>query len=104
MGGLDEATRHLAEAHDGWEPRDTFEHAGADLSTAGIQVDLGQLDAAERSAASAVRTYGQSHRRGRTLARLPLVEPNKLTMPRSLPRNVSLSSVSSAVSRRGIRR
>lgn len=41
MGGTEEATRHLAEANDGWEPRDSFERANADLSTAAIQRDLG---------------------------------------------------------------
>ncbi|MGH3816620.1 MAG: helix-turn-helix domain-containing protein [Pseudonocardiaceae bacterium] len=74
MGGLDQATRCLAEAHEGWVPRDAFERAGADFVTAGIQLDLGRLDAAEQSAASALRSYGESHRRGRTLAELLLAE------------------------------
>lgn len=74
MGGLDEATRHLAKAHDGWEPRDAFERGGMARATAGIQLDLGRLDAAEQSATSAVRSYGEGHRRGRTLAQLLLAE------------------------------
>ncbi|MGH3771733.1 MAG: hypothetical protein ACRDRW_10105, partial [Pseudonocardiaceae bacterium] len=75
MSGTDEATRYLAEANDGWEPHDAFERAGADFVTAGIQRDLGRLDAAERFAASAVRVYGEGHyRRGRTVAELLLAE------------------------------
>jgi hypothetical protein len=74
MGGTDEATHYLAKVDDGWEPRDAFERAGADFVTAGIQVDLGRLDAAERFATSALRTYGDSHRRGRALAQLLLAE------------------------------
>jgi hypothetical protein len=45
-----------------------------DRATAGIQLDLGQLDTAEQSAASALRNYEESHRRGRTLAELLLAE------------------------------
>jgi transcriptional regulator with XRE-family HTH domain len=75
MDGRDEATRCLAEANDGWEPRDTFERAGADLGTAGIQRDLGQLDAAEHFAASTVHAYSEGpYRRGHTLAGLLLAE------------------------------
>jgi len=43
-----------------------------ELAIAGIQLDLGQLDTAEPFAASAVRTYGDDHRRGRTGAALTL--------------------------------
>ncbi|MGH8920772.1 MAG: helix-turn-helix domain-containing protein, partial [Actinomycetes bacterium] len=75
MGGVDEATRCLAEAGEGWEPRDAFERAGADFVTAGVHHDLGQLDAAEPFAASAVRAYGAGHyRRGHTVAELLLAE------------------------------
>jgi hypothetical protein len=74
MGGPDEATRCLAEAHDGWEPRDAFEHGESDLETAVIQLDLGRLDIAEQFAASAVRTYGEGHRVGHTMAELLLAE------------------------------
>ena len=74
MGGPDQATRYLAEAHDGWAPRNAFERGGMDRATAGIQLDLGQLDTAEQSAASALRNYEESHRRGRTLAELLLAE------------------------------
>jgi Helix-turn-helix domain len=96
MGGPDEATQCLAEAHDGWAPRDAFERAGADFVTAGIQLDLGQFDAAEQSAASAVRSYGENHRRGRTLAELLLAEvhmragePQGLTLARHAINEVS---------------
>jgi Magnesium chelatase, subunit ChlI len=64
-----------AEAREGWVPRDAFERAAMDRLTSGIQLDLGQLDAAEQFAASAVRTYGDTHlRRGRTRAELTLAE------------------------------
>lgn len=56
MGGPDEATRYLAEAHDRWEPRDAYERAGAACATAGIHLDLAQLEAAEPLATSALRT------------------------------------------------
>jgi tetratricopeptide (TPR) repeat protein len=74
MGDRDQATRCLAEAREGWEPRDTFERADADLGTAMIQRDLGQLEAAEQFATSAARTYSESHRRGRTMTELLLAE------------------------------
>ncbi|MGH3826356.1 MAG: helix-turn-helix domain-containing protein [Pseudonocardiaceae bacterium] len=75
MGGVDEAARCLAEAGEGWEPRDAFERAGADFMTAGVHRDLGQLDAAEPFAASAVRAYAEGHyRRGHTVAELLLAE------------------------------
>ncbi|MGH3828636.1 MAG: helix-turn-helix domain-containing protein, partial [Pseudonocardiaceae bacterium] len=74
MKGSDEATRLLAEAHDGWEPPDAFEHGEADLTTAYTQLNLGQLDTAEQLAASAIRTYGQGNRRDRTMAQLLLAE------------------------------
>ncbi|MBV8540297.1 MAG: helix-turn-helix transcriptional regulator [Pseudonocardiales bacterium] len=74
MGGSDQATRYLARANDGWEPRDEFERASMDRVTAGIQLDLGRLDTAEQTAASAVRTYGQGHRKDRTTAELILAE------------------------------
>ena len=74
MGGRAEATRHLATAHDGWEPRDAFERGAMARATAGIQLDLGRLDAAEQFATSALRSYGEGHRRDRTLAQLLLAE------------------------------
>jgi transcriptional regulator with XRE-family HTH domain len=74
MGGPDEATHYLAKAHDGWEPRDTYERAGMDRTTAAIHLDLGQLEAAEPLAASALRTYGESHRKDRIMAALLLAE------------------------------
>ncbi len=74
LGGPDQAKRCLAKANDGWAPRDAFERAGMDRATAGIQLDLGRLDIAEPLAASAVRTYGEGHGRGRTSAGLLLAE------------------------------
>ncbi len=68
------AKRCLTEAYEGWAPRDAFAHAGMELATAGIQLDLRQFDTAEPFAASAVRTYGDTHRRGRTQAELILAE------------------------------
>jgi len=70
-----EATRCLAEANEGWEPRDAFERAGRDLAAAGVQLDLGQLEAAERSAASGVRSCSEGpYRWGRTGGELLLAE------------------------------
>ncbi|MGH3902249.1 MAG: helix-turn-helix domain-containing protein [Pseudonocardiaceae bacterium] len=74
MDHPEQAKRSLAEAQDGWAPRDAFEQAGADFTTAKIQLDLGQLDTAEAFAANAVRTYGETHHRGRTSAELALAE------------------------------
>jgi transcriptional regulator with XRE-family HTH domain len=75
MNGRDEATRYLTEANDGWEPQHAFERAGANLVNAGIQLDLGQLDTAEQSAASAAHIYDEGHhRRGSTEAKLILAE------------------------------
>jgi hypothetical protein len=69
-----QATHCLAEASEEWAPQVTFERAGADLVTAGIQLDLGQLDTAGQLAASAVHTYDENHRRDRTQAQLLLAE------------------------------
>ncbi len=74
LGAPDQATRCLAEAHDGWEPHDAFEHGDADLETAVIQLDLGQLDTAEQFADRAVRSYSDGHRVGHTMAQLLLAE------------------------------
>ncbi|MBV9143222.1 MAG: hypothetical protein JO115_20290 [Pseudonocardiales bacterium] len=74
MGGPKQADRCLAEANDGWEPPGAFERAGADLSTAGIALDLGRLEAAEQFATKALGSYGEGHRRARTLAELRLAE------------------------------
>ncbi|MGH3854707.1 MAG: helix-turn-helix domain-containing protein [Pseudonocardiaceae bacterium] len=79
----------LAEAKDGGEPRDAFERAGADLGTAVVHRDLGQLEAAERFATSAVHAYGEGkYRRGRTVAGILLAE---VTVRAGQPRGVSLA-------------
>lgn len=106
MGRPDEAIQCLAEANDGWEPRDTFERAGADLGTAAIQRDLGRLDTAESFATSAIRAYGQGHyRRGHIIAQLLLAEiqvrtgePRGLTLAREAIEKVS--SLQSVAARR----
>lgn len=96
LNSRDQATRCLAEAFDGWSPRDAFERAGGDFVIAGVQLDLGRLDAAEQLAASAVRTYGENHRRDRTQAQLLLAEvhvragePHGLTLARQAIEAVS---------------
>jgi transcriptional regulator with XRE-family HTH domain/tetratricopeptide (TPR) repeat protein len=83
----DQAQRYLTEAHEGWTPPDAFERAGEYLTTAVTQLDLHRLDAAEQFAASAVRTYGEGHRRDRIWAETVLAEvhvragePRGLTM------------------------
>jgi transcriptional regulator with XRE-family HTH domain len=92
----DQAKRYLAQAHEGWASHDVFERAAGDLMTAVVQLDLGQLDTAEQFAASALRTYGENHRRSRTLAELFLAEvhvragePRGLTMARHAIEGVS---------------
>jgi transcriptional regulator with XRE-family HTH domain len=77
MKGPDQADRCLAEAEEGWEPRDAFQHADADHSAALMALDLGRLEAAEQRAASAVRGFAQGpYRRGQTRAELLLAEVN----------------------------
>ena len=71
---LGEVVQGLAEAHEVCAPRDAFAQAGMELAITGIQLDLGQLDTAEPFAASAVRTYGQAHHRGRIQAELALAD------------------------------
>jgi hypothetical protein len=38
--------RYIAKEHDGWEPRNAFEHGEADFETPEIQLNLGRLDTA----------------------------------------------------------
>jgi len=96
MNRSNQAKSYLAEAREGWEPPDAFLHASMDRATAGIQLDLGKLDAAEHYAASAVRTYSESHRKDRTTAELLLAEihlragePRGLTLARHAINKVS---------------
>ena len=74
MDHPEQAKRSLAEAREGWAPRDAFAYAGMELATAGIELDLHRFDTAEQFAVSAVRTYGDTHHRGRTSAELALAE------------------------------
>jgi hypothetical protein len=74
MDHPEQVKRCLAAAREGWAPRDAFERASMDLAVAYIQLDLGRFDIAESFAACAVGTYGEGHRRGRTLAELTLAE------------------------------
>jgi hypothetical protein len=77
MKGADQADRYLGEADEAWEPQHAFQRAGADLVAAGIQLDLGRLEAAEQCAARAAGTYGEGHhRRGRIEAELIVAEVN----------------------------
>ena len=92
----EEAQRCLAEAREGWTPRDTYDRAGMDSTTAVIQLDFGRFDLAESFAASAVRTFGEGHRRGRMRAELALAEvhvragePRGLTLARQAIEAVS---------------
>ncbi len=104
----EQAQRYLTEAHEEWAPRDAFERAGGDRMTAVIQLGLGRLDVAEQFAASAVRTYGEGHRVGRTRAELLLAEvhvragePRGLTLaPQAIEAVGTLQSV--AVRREGL--
>ncbi|MGH3908384.1 MAG: helix-turn-helix domain-containing protein, partial [Pseudonocardiaceae bacterium] len=74
MNDATQAQHWLAKAHDGWAPRNAFERAGMDLTTALIQIDLHRLDTAEHFAASAVRTYGDTHGCSRAMSGLTLAE------------------------------
>ncbi|MGQ0775489.1 MAG: hypothetical protein ACT4NY_13880 [Pseudonocardiales bacterium] len=74
MNQPDQAKRALAQAHDGWAPRNAAEHAAMDRATAGIYLDLRQFDTAAQFAARAARTYDDSERRGRTGAELTVAE------------------------------
>jgi len=70
----EKAVSHLAEAHNGWTPRDAFDSAGMDIATAGIQLDLNHLEVAQQFAARAACTYGDMHGLWRTQAELMLAE------------------------------
>ena len=74
LHGSDEAKRYLAQAQEGWEPSDACDRGHMERATAGIWLDLGQLDAAEASASTALRTYGDNHRLGRIMTELLLAE------------------------------
>ncbi len=74
LGFPDQAQRCLAEVGEGWAPRDVRERAATDRAISEIQLDLRRFDTAGQFAASAVRTYGESHRRDRTRAELALAE------------------------------
>jgi len=75
MKAPEQAARCLAEADEVWAPRDAFERASGHFSTAGVQLDLGHLEAAERSAANAVRSFGEGpYRKARLHAEILLAE------------------------------
>jgi len=50
--GHPQATENLNKARDGWQPSNVFDRADMDYQTALVQVELGDLDTAERFAAS----------------------------------------------------
>ncbi|MGH4021809.1 MAG: helix-turn-helix domain-containing protein [Pseudonocardiaceae bacterium] len=82
----EEAKNFLAKARENWDPPGVFERAGIDRATAAIQLDIGRFDTGEQFAQSAVRTYGDAHRRGRILADLTLAELNvRAGEPRGIP-------------------
>jgi transcriptional regulator with XRE-family HTH domain len=96
MNGPHEASRYLTQAQQGWTPREAFERGSWDLATAGIHLELGQLETAEQFAASALRTYSDSHRRHRIKAELLLAEvhlragePQGLTLAHQAIKKVS---------------
>ncbi len=72
MGDPARARYCLAASRDGWAPRDAFEWADMDLATAGIQRQLGHLNAAAQFAQAALRTFDAAHGRGRALADIEL--------------------------------
>ncbi len=74
LGAPEQAKRSLAEAREGWVPRDAFDRGEMELGTGAILIDLRRFDAAEQFAASAVRAYGKDHCGGRTHAELMLAE------------------------------
>jgi hypothetical protein len=74
MNDQQQAERHLAQARDAWIPRDEYERADKNLNSARILADLGRLDAAQQSAAAAVRTFGDANRRDRAAADTILAE------------------------------
>jgi transcriptional regulator with XRE-family HTH domain len=74
MDHPEQAKRSLAEAKDGWAPRDAFAQAGMALAIAGIELDLRRFDIAESFAACAVGTYSEGHSRGRIQSELALAE------------------------------
>lgn len=67
-----QARNHLVRARDGWAPRDAFERATMDSTTAELERELGRVDTAAQFAQPAVRTFGETHCRGLTLANITL--------------------------------
>jgi hypothetical protein len=74
MDRPNEATRQLAQVRDGYAAHDVFERGDAYLDTAVIQLDMHRLEVAEQFATAAARTYGEGHRRSRTMTELLIAE------------------------------
>jgi hypothetical protein len=72
MGYPSRARELLASAQDGWTPTDQFDRADMDHVVAQLYMELGDLDAAERLAASSVRTWADGQRRDGAQARVTL--------------------------------
>lgn len=72
MGRPGQARSSLAAARDKWNPADRFDQADMDHVLAQAHRDLGQLDTAERLAASSARTWGAEDRRDGVQAAITL--------------------------------
>jgi len=86
--GHPQATEKLNKARDGWQPSNVFERADMDYQTALVQVELGDLDTAERFAAS-INGVGRHRPVGtfagilRATIHVQAGEPGGLSMARS---------------------
>lgn len=87
MDRPDQARSSLAAARDEWHPADRFDQADMDHVLAQAHRDLGELDTAERLAASSARTWGEEDRRDGVQTAITLAsihveagEPDGLTL------------------------
>jgi hypothetical protein len=74
MDSPHQAQCHVAKAHDGWTPRNAYDHGAMDSATACVHLTLHRIDAAHQFAASAVRAFGDGFGRERMRAELLLAE------------------------------
>lgn len=73
MMGHDRRARELlTSAQDGWDPADQFDRADMDHVVAQLHMELGELEQAERLAASSVNTWAEGQRRDGAQARVTL--------------------------------
>jgi len=86
--GHSQAAEYLTRARDGWQPSNAYERADMDYQTALVQVELGDLDAAERFVAS-INSVGRHRPVGifagilRATIHVQAGEPGGLVMARS---------------------